>query len=149
MKASFGYKNYSDNFLKDILQEVKTIAVIGASSKKDRASYKVMKFLLEKGYKIFPVNPYELENKILGQKCHEDLYSIKNTVDMVNVFRANEAVLNISKQAIKIGAKVLWTQENIIHYEAAELAKNAGIKVVMDRCPKKELLKPYWTTKTK
>jgi predicted CoA-binding protein len=140
--------NYSDNFIQDILKNSKTIALVGASSKKDRDSYKVMKFLLQKGYKVFPVNPNEIGMNILGQECYEDLESIKQSVDIVDVFRTYEAVLDISKQAIKISAKVFWTQENIIHYEAAELAKNAGLKV-MDRCPKKELSKSYWTTKTK
>ena len=141
--------NYPDNFLKKILEESNTIAIVGASSKEDRDSYKVMKYLLQKGYKVFPVNPYESGKNILGQKCYEDLESIKQSVDIVDVFRAREAVLGIAKQAIKISAKVLWTQENIIHHEAAELVEKAGLKVVMDRCPKKELSKPYWTSKTK
>ena len=108
-----------------------------------------MKYLLQKGYKVFPVNPYESGKNILGQKCYEDLESIKQSVDIVDVFRAHEAVLGIAKQAIKISAKVLWTQEDIIHHEAADLVEKAGLKVVMGRCPKKELLKPYWTSKTK
>ena len=141
--------NYSDSFIKKILEESNTIAIVGASSKEDRDSYKVMKYLLQKGYKVFPVNPYESGKNILGQKCYEDLESIKQSVDIVDVFRAHEAVLGIAKQAIKISAKVLWTQEDIIHHEAAELVEKAGLKVVMDRCPKKELSKPYWTSKTK
>ena len=141
--------NYHDSFIKQILEESNTIAIVGASSKEDRDSYKVMKYLLQKGYKVFPVNPYESGKNILGQKCYEDLESIKQSVDIVNVFRAHEAVLGIAKQAIKISAKVLWTQEDIIHHEAAELVEKAGLKVVMDRCPKKELSKPYWTSKTK
>ena len=141
--------NYPDIFIKKILEESNTIAIVGASSKDDRDSYKVMKYLLQKGYKVFPVNPYESGKNILGQKCYEDLESIKQSVDIVDEFRAHEAVLGIAKQAIKISAKVLWTQEDIIHHEAAELVEKAGLKVVMDRCPKKELSKPYWTSKTK
>lgn len=141
--------NYPDSFIKKILEESNTIAIVGASSKEDRDSYKVMNYLLQKGYKVFPVNPYESGKNILGQKCYEDLESIKQPVDIVDVFRAHEAVLGIAKQAIKISAKVLWTQEDIIHHEAAELVEKAGLKVVMDRCPKKELSKPYWTSKTK
>jgi len=141
--------NYPDSFIKKILEESNTIAIVGASSKEDRDSYKVMKYLLQKGYKVFPVNPYESGKNILGQKCYEDLESIKQSIDIVDVFRANAAVLGIAKQAIKISAKVLWTQEDIIHHEAAELVEKAGLKVVMDRCPKKELSKPYWTSKTK
>ena len=141
--------NYPDSFIKKILEESNTIAIVGASSKEERDSYKVMKYLLQKGYKVFPVNPYESGKNILGQKCYEDLESIKQSVDIVDVFRAHEAVLGIAKQAIKISAKVLWTQEDIIHHEAAELVEKAGLKVVMNRCPKKELSKPYWTSKTK
>lgn len=141
--------NYPDIFIKEILEESNTIAIVGASSKEDRDSYKVMKYLLQKGYKVFPVNPYESGKNILGQKCYDDLESIKQSVDIVDVFRAHEAVLGIAKQAIKISAKVLWTQEDIIHHEAAELVEKAGLKVIMDRCPKKELSKPYWTSKTK
>ena len=141
--------NYTYYHLGSILEEVQTIAIVGASSNKERDSYKVMKYLLEKGYKIFPVNPKESGNMILGQYCFDDLESINKPVDMVDVFRATEAVMGITEQSISIGAKVLWTQENIVHEKAAQLAKNAGLKVVMDRCPKKELSKSYWTTKTK
>ena len=141
--------NYTDLYIANILEKVQTIAVVGASSNKERDSHKVMKYLLEKGYEIFPVNPKESGNMILGQYCFDDLESINKPVDMVDVFRATEAVMGIAEQSISIGAKVLWTQENIIHEEAAKLAENARLKVVMDRCPKKELSKSYWTTKTK
>jgi len=126
---------------KKILSEVKTIAIVGASSKTHRDSHKVMKFLLDKGYKIFPVNPNESGKLILAQRCYDDLESIKKNVDMVDVFRANEAIMDISEKAIKIGAKILWMQEGIMHHEAANLAMTAGLRVVMDRCPKKELIK--------
>ena len=141
--------NYSDNFIKKILEDSNSIAIVGASPNKERDSHKVMKYLLEKGYEIFPVNPNKSGNMILGQYCFDDLESINKPVDIVNVFRATEAVMGIAEQSILIGAKVLWTQENIVHKEAAKLAENAGLKVIMDRCPKKELSKSYWTTKTK
>ena len=140
---------YSDSFIKKILEDSNSIAILGASPNEERDSHKVMKYLLEKGYKIYPVNPKESGNMILGQYCFDDLESINKPVDMVDVFRATEAVMGIAEQSISIRAKVLWTQENIIHEEAAKLAENAGLKVVMDRCPKKELSKSYWTTKTK
>ena len=142
-------KKYSDSFIKKILEDTNSIAIVGASPNKERDSHKVMKYLLEKGYEVFPVNPKESGNIILGQYCFDDLESINKPVDMVDVFRATEAVMGIAEQSISIGAKVLWTQENIVHEKAAQLAKNAGLKVVMDRCPKKELSKSYWTTKTK
>jgi predicted CoA-binding protein len=140
---------YSDSFIKKILEDSNSIAIVGASPNEERDSHKVMKYLLEKGYKIYPVNPKESGNMILGQYCFDDLESINKPVDMVDVFRATEALMGIAEQSISIRAKVLWTQENIIHEEAAKLAENAGLKVVMDRCPKKELSKSYWTTKTK
>ena len=140
---------YSDSFIKKILEDSNSIAIVGASPNKKRDSHKVMEYLLEQGYEIFPVNPNESGNMILGQYCFDDLESIKKPVDIVDVFRANKAVIGIAEQSISIGAKILWTQENIINEEAAKLAENAGLKVVMNRCPKKELSKSYWTTKTK
>jgi len=129
--------NYSDSFLKNILQEVKTIAIVGASPNPDRDSYKVMKFLIDYEYQIYPVNPNE--TNILGRKCYPDLESIQEKIDMVDVFRAEKFILDISKVAIKIGAKILWTQEGIIDEKAATLGKSSGLKVVMDKCPKKVL----------
>lgn len=140
---------YKNSLINKVLKETKSIAIVGASSNPERDSHKVMKYLLEKGYEVFPVNPKESGNIILGQYCFDDLESINKPVDMVDVFRATEAVMGIAEQSISIGAKVLWTQENIVHEEAAKLAENAGLKVVMDRCPKKELSKSYWTPKTK
>ena len=129
--------NYSDSFLKNILQEVKTIAIVGASPNPDRDSYKVMKFLIDYEYQIYPVNPNE--TNILGRKCYPDLESIEEKIDMVDVFRAEKFVLDISKVAIKIGAKILWTQEGVIDEKAASLGRSSGLKVVMDKCPKKVL----------
>ena len=138
--------NYSNNFLKAILEEVNTIALVGASSNPKRDSFVVMESLLNHGYEVFPVNPNEKDNIILGQSCHADLNSIDESIDMVDIFRATEAVLGVTKEAIEIGAKVLWTQLDIINKEAAEIAQNAGLKVVMNRCPKIELAKEYWTS---
>ena len=129
--------NYSDSFLKDILQEVKTIAIVGASSNPDRDSYKVMKFLIDYEYQIDPVNPNE--TNILGRKCYPALESIQEKIDMVDVFRAEKFIFDISKVAIKIGAKILWIQEGSIDEKAATLGKSSGLKVVMDKCPKKVL----------
>ena len=137
---------YSEIFLIEILTSVKTIALVGASSNPERDSFKVMKVLLDSGYKVFPVNPNEKGNIILGQSCYADLNSIDESIDMVDIFRATEAVVGVTKEAIEIGAKVLWTQLNIINKEAAEIAQNAGLKVVMNRCPKIELAKEYWTS---
>ena len=135
--------DYSETCIKKILKEVKTIAVVGASGDHDRDSYKVMEALIYHGYQIFPINPNEEGNLILGQLCYADLNSVSGKIDMVDVFRAEDAVIGVTKEAIKIGAKVLWTQLDIINEEAAELAKKAGLKVIMNRCPKIELAKQY------
>jgi len=132
---------YSKKYIREILKEVKTIAVVGASSKSDRDSYKVMAALIEHGYQVFPINPNEEGNLILDQLCYSDLRSLKIKIDMVDVFRVKEAVMGVTKEAISIGAKVLWTQLGIINEEASKLAKDAGLKVVMNRCPKIELAK--------
>ena len=140
--------NYSDEYIKEILSEVKTIAVVGASSKPDRDSYKVVESLVAHGYKVFPVNPNEKDNSILGLNFYSNLKSIQDSVDMVDIFRLSNAVMGITQEAIEINAKVIWMQLEIINHEAANLAKAAGLKVVMDRCPKIEFKKLNWTSKT-
>jgi predicted CoA-binding protein len=128
---------FSDVFLKKILKKVKTIAIVGASSNPDRDSYKVMKFLIDHEYQIYPVNPNE--TNILGRKCYPTLKSIEEKIDMVDVFRAKEFVFDITTEAIEIDAKILWTQEGIIDEKAASLGRSSGLKVVMNKCPKKVL----------
>jgi len=123
----------------DILKNVSSIAIVGISSKEERDSYKVMKFLIEKGYKVFPVNPNEQGKYILGRKCFENLSDIDDEVDMVDVFRKDEFIYDVTQEAIKINAKVLWTQLDIFCEDSFNLAKDAGLKVVMDKCPKIEL----------
>ena len=132
---------HSDNYIHQILREVKTIALVGASSNSEKDSYKVMKFLLENNYEVYPVNPNEKGNRILDQYCYGDLHSIHVTIDMVEIFRKREEVLAITKEAVNIGSKVLWTQLGIIDEEASKMAKSKGLKVVMNRCPKIELQK--------
>ena len=138
---------YSDKFLKNILEDTKSIAVVGASSKTYRDSYKVIAALIKHGYIVYPVNPNEVGNRILGIECYSNLDAIKEEIDMVDIFRSREAVLEVTNESINIGAKVIWMQLDIIHLEAEELAKKNGLKVVMNRCPKIELQKPYWTSK--
>ena len=127
------------NSLKLIFDEVKTIALVGASSNPNRDSYKVMKFLQDFGFEVFPVNPKLVSTKILGKECYPSLDSIEQPIDMVDVFRAVEYIPGIVNEAIKIKAKILWTQEGLYSEEAESLGKNAGLKVVMDKCPKKIL----------
>ena len=123
----------------DILKNVNSIAIVGISSKEERDSYKVMKFLIERGYKVFPVNPNEEGKYILGRKCYKNLTDIDDEVDMVDVFRKKEFVYDITKEAIEINAKVLWTQLDIFCEDSGNLAEDAGLTVVMNKCPKIEL----------
>ena len=123
----------------DILRNVNSIAVVGISPKEERDSYKVMKFLIERGYKVFPVNPNEEGKYILGRKCYKNLTDIDDEVDMVDVFRKKEFVYDVAKEAIEINAKVLWTQLDIFCEDSGNLAEDAGLTVVMNKCPKIEL----------
>ena len=125
------------NKLKKILSKVNTIAIVGASPKTDRDSYKVMRFLIDNGFKIFPVNPKE--KYILKRKCYPDLVSIEEKIDMVDIFRAKEFIFDLTKEAIEINANIIWMQEGIIDVKSSFLAKSNGLKVVMDECPKKVL----------
>ena len=131
--------DYSKSFITQILNEVKTIALVGASSKQERDSFKVMKSLLENGYEVFPVNRNEAGNLMLEQICYKDLSAIEKNIDMEDVIRAEDAIMEVTKESIEIKAKVLWTQLGLVNEDAAKLAEKAGLKVVMDRCPKKEL----------
>ena len=131
-------ENNKDN-LRFLLDHVETIALVGASSKPDRDSYKVMRFLLDFGYKVFPVNPNIHNIRILGQQCYPDLSAIKDKIDMVDVFRSIEHLPSIANEAIKIKAKIFWTQEGLYCREAKTIANNAGLKVIIDKCPKKIL----------
>ena len=127
------------NYLKSILDEVNSIAIVGASSNPERDSYKVMKFLQDYGFQVFPVNPNLMNTKILGQECYSSLEAIKQNVDMVDVFRAIEYIPSITNEAIKIKSKIFWTQEGLYSEEAEALGTKAGLTVVMNQCPKKIL----------
>ena len=135
---------YSDDYLQDILSFVKTIAMVGASPDKTKFSYGVLRVLHETGYDMIPVNPRPSLKEIRGLKVYSSLDQIDRPVDMVEVFRKPEDLYGIAEEAIAIGAKVLWGQIGVINYEAARLAEEAGLKVVMNRCPKIELFRPFW-----
>jgi hypothetical protein len=137
-------ENYPAEYLAGILKEVKTIAMVGASSDPTKFSYGVLRVLHETGYDMIPVNPLEAGTEIRGLKCHESLSSIGRPVDMVEVFRTSEAAYGVTEEAIEIGAKVVWMQIGVRNDEAARLAEAAGLKVVMNRCPKIELFRPFW-----
>ena len=135
---------YSDDYLQDILSSVKTIAMVGASPDKTKFSYGVLRVLHETGYDMIPVNPRPGLKEIRGLKVYSSLVQIDRSVDMVEVFRKPEDLYGIAEEAIAIGAKVLWGQIGVINHDAARLAEEAGLKVVMNRCPKIELFRPFW-----
>ena len=135
---------YSDDYLQDILISVKTIAMVGASPDKTKFSYGVLRVLHETGYDMIPVNPRPGLKEIRGLKVYSSLDQIDRPVDMVEVFRKPEDLYVEAKEAIAIGAKVLWGQIGVINHDAARLAEEAGLKVVMNRCPKIELFRPFW-----
>ena len=138
---------YTDAYIQDILSSVKTIAMVGASPDKTKFSYGVLRVLHETGYDMIPINPRPGLETIRGLKVYPNLAVVDRAVDMVEVFRKPEDLYDIAKQAIEIGAKVLWGQIGVIDHDAALLAEEAGLKVVMDRCPKIELFRPFWKPK--
>ena len=127
--------NDTDDTINRILK-MHTIAVVGLSPKPERASHDVARYLLDQGYKIIPVNP--VQEEILGLKCYPDLSAIPEPVDLVDVFRRPEHCAAIAEEAVTIGAKALWLQLGIANDEAARLASDGGLLVVMDHCIKIE-----------
>ena len=123
----------------DILKSCKVVAVVGLSSNPERPSNRVASFLMQNGYRIIPVNPEE--RQVLGLTSYPNLTAIPEKVDVVDIFRHPEDVLPVIEEAIKIGAKAVWLQEGVINQAAADKAAKAGLKVVMDRCMRKELMK--------
>jgi uncharacterized protein len=120
----------------EILKTSRTIAVVGLSNRKFRPSYGVADYLKSVGYRIIPVNP--LEKEVLGEKCYARLEDIPEKVDIVNIFRRSEFVPDIVDSAIRIGARAVWMQEGVIHHEAADRARRAGLFVQMNACILKE-----------
>lgn len=123
----------------EILRSVNTIALVGASDKKDRPSYEVMEYLLEQGYTVIPVSPKLAGQTLLGQQVYAKLSEIPQPIDMVDVFRNAEAAIGVAHEAVAASAKVLWLQKGVISEEAKQIALNAGMQFVMDKCPKQEI----------
>ncbi len=121
-----------NDLIGEILRDAHTIAVVGLSNKKFRPSYGVAEYMQGAGYRIIPVNPNETE--VLGEKCYARLEDIPGKVDVVDIFRRSETVLEVVEAAIRIGARWIWMQEGVEHHDGAALARAAGIGVVMDRC---------------
>lgn len=134
------HDNYENVYISGILQSVKTVAVVGASANDARPSFLVMRYLLGKGYQVIPVNPGQAGKPILGQMTYARLADIPVAIDMVDIFRASDAVPGIVEEALALDPlpRVIWMQLTVRHDEAAARAEAKGIKVVMNRCPKIE-----------
>ena len=134
------HDSYSDQYIRGILNTVKTIAMVGASEKENRPSYFAFKYLLEHGYHMIPVNPGHAGETMLGQKIYAQLSDIRQPIDMVDIFRASQYVLPIVQEVLSLKPRpqVIWMQLGIRNDEAAALAEANGMKVVMNRCPKIE-----------
>jgi uncharacterized protein len=137
-------QEYPAEYLAGILKSVKTIAMVGASADRTKFSYGVLRVLHEIGYDMVPVNPTLAGQEIRGLPVYPSLLAIDRPVEMVEVFRRPEDLSDIARDAVKIGAKVLWGQIGVRNDEAARIAEDAGLKVVMNRCPKIELFRPFW-----
>jgi hypothetical protein len=136
------HTSYTDDYIADILRDAKTIAMVGASAGTNRPSYFAMKYLLGKGYSVIPVNPALAGQEIQGQRVYASLADVPGPVDIVDIFRNSAAALEVTREAIalkdKLGIKVIWMQVGVRNEAAAAAAEAAGLKVVMNRCPKIE-----------
>lgn len=134
------HDSYPDDYIRAILDEVRTIAMVGASANEVRPSFFVLKYLLAKGYRVFPINPGLAGKELLGQPVHSSLADVPEPIDMVDVFRNSDAAGKVVDEAIALSPrpKVIWLQLGVRNDAAAERAEAAGIRVVMNRCPKIE-----------
>ena len=130
-----------DEDIYDLLANARTIGMVGASDRPDRASHGVMKFLQDRGYRVIPVNPQITGQHLHGEFVWRDLSQIGVPIDIVDIFRRPQAAGEAVDQAISVGAKAVWLQIGVINEEAAARAEAAGLKVVMDRCPKIEIMR--------
>lgn len=132
--------SYSDDVLRKLFGDIKTVALVGASPRGERrASWRVMRFLQQQGYKVYPVNPEALGQEIHGEKVYASLKDVPEKVDLVDIFRRSSKVAPAVDAAIEIGAPYIWMQLNVIDEAAAAKAEAAGAIVIMDRCPAIEL----------
>jgi predicted CoA-binding protein len=132
------HDDYTDDYIRGILKGVRTLAMVGASANWNRPSFFAMKYLMQKGYRVIPVNPREAGGTIQGETVYASLRDIPDPVDMVDVFRPAREAGPIADDAVAIGARVLWMQIGVRDDAAAARAERAGLKVVMNRCPKIE-----------
>ena len=137
------HDDYPDSLIRRILKEVRTIAMVGTSAHWNRPSYFAMKYLQRKGYRVIPVNP-NAGDQVLGEAVYSRLGDIPDPIDMVDIFRNSEAAGPITDEAIAAGATVVWMQLGVRNDAAAARAETAGLTVIMNRCPKIELFRPFW-----
>jgi len=133
------HESYADDYLRDILEGVRTIAVVGASPRRERPSHRVMAYLQRRGYRTIPVNPNAVGGTLNGERVYASLAEVPEAIDMVDVFRRTEAAGGVVDEAIAKGAKVVWMQLGVRDDAAAARAEAAGVKVVMNRCPAIEI----------
>ena len=127
--------------IKEILTSTKTIALVGASSREDKDSFKVMQYLQNNGYKVIPINPFNLGKKILGENVYSSLEEVEINIDLVDIFRPSDETPNLAHQTVKIGAKTLWLQLGIFNTEAKKIVETAKINFIENKCTKKEFEK--------
>ena len=132
------HDNYDDKYILDVLKDAKIVAMVGASANWNRPSFFAMKYMQQKGFRVIPVNPGIAGKEILGEPVVASLDEIREPIDMVDIFRNSKAAGAVTDDAIKAGAKIVWMQLGVRNDEAAKRAEDAGLRVVMDRCPKIE-----------
>ena len=139
------HDHYEDNYIRDILESVESIAIIGASPKPYRASYRITQYLIDKRYQVFPINPGHAGREICDVPCFATLNDIPQPIHMIDIFRNSAATYGVVKEALEMSPvpKVIWMQLDIRNDEAAKLAEANGIQVVMNRCPKIEYKRLY------
>ena len=137
---AMNHDQYPDSYIRGILNTAKTVAMVGFSPKENRPSYFVFKYLIERGYRVIPINPGQAGKEALGQKIYASLSDVPEPIDMVDIFRGSEHVLPIVQEALTLQPKpaVIWMQLTVRNDDAAKVAEDAGLKVVMNRCPKIE-----------
>lgn len=134
------HDSYDPDYVRSVLRDIKIVALVGASANTVRPSYFVMKYMIEKGYTVIPVNPGLAGQELLGHTVYATLADIPVSIDMIDIFRNSEAALDVTREALNLSIKpkVIWMQLSVRNDEAAALAEAAGLRVVMNRCPKME-----------
>ena len=135
------YCDYPDSYISEILNRVKTIALVGASPRVDRDSHICMQFLLDRGYRVIPINPHKEGSFIVNQRCYARITDVQEKIDMVDIFRSSDVALDVTAEALDKDIGVIWMQLGVVNQQAETLALGRGADVIMDRCPKIEIEK--------